>query len=85
MKKTSEITNANLRDSTLAYCSGFAAAAAANPATLRTLAMPPALTVRADYGVTIRTGAAQEATRLRDYLLSDAAQAVFERYGFVGM
>ncbi len=72
-------------DAFLAYCSGFAATAAANPTTLRTLAMPPALTVRADYGVTIGTGAAQEAMRLRDYLLSDAAQAVFERYGFARM
>jgi ABC-type molybdate transport system substrate-binding protein len=69
-------------DAFLAYCSGFVAAVAAAPMELRSLPMPASLAVRADYGMTVRTGASADALRLRDFILSDGGQAILAAYGF---
>ncbi len=44
--------------------------------------LPDALTVGADYGLTILNGARPEATRLAMYILSPAGQAILARHGF---
>jgi molybdate transport system substrate-binding protein len=69
-------------DAFLSYCSGFAAAVTAHPDALRSLPMPPALGVRADYGLAVSAGASADAARLRDFILSERGQAILTAYGF---
>ena len=76
------LLTADRGDALLAYCSGFVGSVTAIPAELRVLPMPPALAIRADYGVTLRAGASLAAQRFVDFVLSDAGQAVFVRNGF---
>jgi ABC-type molybdate transport system substrate-binding protein len=72
----------DLGDAFLAYTANFVAPVAAHPAELRSMPMPPELAVRADFGLTVRTGAPAEAEGFRAYLFSSAGQAHFERNGF---
>jgi molybdate transport system substrate-binding protein len=69
-------------DAFLAYCSGFVASVAASSGKLRSVEMPPALSVRADYGLTLAPGASPHAVQLRDFLLSTQGQTILETYGF---
>jgi molybdate transport system substrate-binding protein len=75
------LLTANCGDALLAYCSGMIATTASHPQ-VRSLEMPPALAVRADYGLTLRTGAPAPAGTLRDFILSNDGQAILARYGF---
>jgi molybdenum ABC transporter molybdate-binding protein len=50
--------------------------------TAQIIDLPDALTVGADYGLTILNGARPEATRLAMYILSPAGQAILARHGF---
>ena len=72
----------NQADASLLYCASLVALTAAYPAQLRSLALPPELAVQADFGLTLRNGAPAEAARFRDFLRSDAGQAIFVKYGF---
>jgi ABC-type molybdate transport system substrate-binding protein len=76
------LLTADRGDALLAYCSGFVATVAANPTALRSLPMPPELAVRADYGLTLRVAPAPDAVRFRDFIMSDAGQAILAKYGF---
>jgi ABC-type molybdate transport system substrate-binding protein len=48
----------------------------------RLIALPEALAVGADYGLTTMTGAPAEARRLAEFVVSPLAQAIFARHGF---
>ena len=63
------------------YCTNATAARTEQPA-LRSVAIPAAINVNADYGVAPIHGAGGTAQRFIDYLLSPPAQAVFARAGF---
>jgi ABC-type molybdate transport system substrate-binding protein len=76
------LLTADLGDAFLAYGSNFVAPVAAHPGDLRVLPLPPELAVRADFGLALRNGAPPAALRFRDYLVSAAGQAHFERNGF---
>ncbi len=67
-------------DLVLTYCTNAVAAKAESPR-LVVVAIPPTLEVRAQYGMTTRSGDAA-ATRFATYLLSPGAQGVFSRLGF---
>jgi molybdate transport system substrate-binding protein len=64
----------------ITYCTNAALARAEQPA-LRSVPIPPAINVGADYGVAPIGGAAP-AQRFIDYLLSPPAQAILARSGF---
>ena len=76
------LLTANRGDAFLAYCSGFGTATTAHPAELQSLEMPPALAVRADYGLTLLSGAPEAAQRFRSFILSDQGQGTLMKYGF---
>ncbi len=65
----------------LTYCTNAVAAQREVPR-LKIVAVPPALQVGADYGLTVRRGAHPAAQAFADALLAPAAQAVFARHGF---
>ncbi len=66
----------------LAYCTGGAAVAAELPGTT-TIALPPALAVEANYGLTILKSANQEqAAQFALFILSPAGQKILAEHGF---
>lgn len=65
----------------LNYCTNAVAAQRELPR-LKVVAVPAALQVGAEYGLTVRRGAYPAAQAFADTLLSPPAQAVFARYGF---
>ena len=65
----------------LTYCTNAVVAQRELPR-LKIVAIPPALQVGADYGLTVRRGAHPAAQAFADALLSPGAQAVFARHGF---
>jgi ABC-type molybdate transport system substrate-binding protein len=65
----------------LTYCTN-AVLAQAEVKTAQIVALPDALAVGADYGLTIVNGARPEAARLAMYILSPAGQAILARHGF---
>jgi molybdenum ABC transporter molybdate-binding protein len=76
------LVTSNQADASVLYCASLIALTAANPSQLRSLSMPPELAVRADFGLTVRVGAPPQAEAFRDFLASDAGQAIFVKYGF---
>jgi ABC-type molybdate transport system substrate-binding protein len=79
------LLTANRGDAFLGWCTAAAISAASNPAALRSLPLPPDITVDANYGITLRNAAPVEAAVLRGYIVSPAGQAILERYGFAGV
>ena len=65
----------------LTYCTNAVQAVREVPAA-RIVAVPDALAVGADYGLTTLNNAATGAQRLAVFILSPAAQAILERHGF---
>lgn len=65
----------------LTYCTNAVLAQAEAPE-LGIVDVPPALSVGADYGLTVMRGAPEAAWRLALYILSPQGQAVLGRYGF---
>jgi molybdate transport system substrate-binding protein len=65
----------------LTYCTNAVAAQREVPR-LKIVAVPSALQVGADYGLSVRRGAHPAAQAFADALLAPAAQAVFARHGF---
>ncbi len=65
----------------LTYCTN-AVLAQREVANLQIVAVPPELSVGADYGLIVLEGAPPEAWRLALYILSPAGQSVLARYGF---
>lgn len=65
----------------LTYCTNAVAAQREVPR-LKIVAVPVALQVGADYGLSVRRGAHPAAQAFADALLAPAAQAVFARHGF---
>lgn len=65
----------------LTYCTNAVAAQREVPR-LKIVAVPAALQVGADYGLTVRRGAHPAAQAFADALLAPSAQAVFARHGF---
>lgn len=65
----------------LTYCTNATLARAEQPG-LRTVAVPAAINVSADYGVVPLRGAPPQAQRFIDFLLGPDAQAIFARSGF---
>ncbi|WP_367184586.1 molybdate ABC transporter substrate-binding protein [Tepidimonas sp.] len=68
----------------LTYCTNALQARKEVPA-LRIVAVPDALAVAADYGLTVLRGAPEAAWDLAMYILSPYGQAVLERYGFIAV
>ena len=68
-------------DIVLTYCTNAMQAVREVPGA-RLIALPEALEVGADYGLTTMTGAPTEARRLADFVVSPPAQAIFARHGF---
>ena len=65
----------------LTYCTNAAAARAENPS-LQVVALPKALSVGADYGMTVLTGAPAAARTLADFILSPQGQKILANHGF---
>jgi molybdate transport system substrate-binding protein len=65
----------------LAYCTAAAEARKQYPGQ-QIVALPPALAVGADYGLTVIKGAPDAAEQFAEYILSPAGQAVLTDYGF---
>lgn len=65
----------------LSYCTNAVAAQRELPR-LQVIAVPPALQVGADYGLSVRRGAPAAAQAFADALLAPPAQAVLARHGF---
>jgi molybdate transport system substrate-binding protein len=65
----------------LTYCTNAVAALRDVPR-MRSIAVPPELQVSADYGLTVREGAAEEASGFAQFLRSPPAQVVLQRLGF---
>jgi ABC-type molybdate transport system substrate-binding protein len=65
----------------LTYCTN-AVLAQAEVKAVQIVALPDALAVGADYGLTIVNGARPEAVRLAMYILSPPGQAILARHGF---
>lgn len=65
----------------LTYCTNATVARAEQPS-LRSVVLPAAINVSADYGVAPIQGAAPPAQRFIEYLLSPPAQAILARSGF---
>jgi len=68
----------------LTYCSGAKETLGALPAA-RIVALPPALAMGADYGLTVVNGARPEAARLALYVLSPAGQRILSDFGFTAV
>jgi molybdate transport system substrate-binding protein len=65
----------------LAYCTAARDAQKENPG-LQMIALPDALAVSADYGLTVMTGASTGAYRLALFILSSEGQRILASYGF---
>lgn len=65
----------------LTYCTNAMAAQKQYPGQ-QTVALPEALAVGADYGLTVITGAGPAAHSFADYIASAEAQTILARYGF---
>jgi ABC-type molybdate transport system substrate-binding protein len=65
----------------LAYCTNAGPIAQEEP-TLKQVALPPALVVGAEYGLTLVNGASPNAGRLAMFIASPAGQAILRRHGF---
>jgi molybdate transport system substrate-binding protein len=78
------LLTSNQGDALLTWCTTNAVTAAANPMKLDLKEMPAAISVTANYGLTLRTGAPPAAAALRDFILSPASQKILEQYGFTG-
>ncbi len=65
----------------LAYCTAAAEAKAEIPG-ITVVALPPSLSVGAEYGIVMMRGARGEAARFAMFVLSPDGQAVLERHGF---
>jgi ABC-type molybdate transport system substrate-binding protein len=76
------LVTADRGDELLAYCSGSISSAAVSKGKLKSIEMPQALALRADYGMSLRPNAPPEALRLRDFIMTPASQTIFEKYGF---
>ena len=66
----------------LAYCTNAGPIAREQPG-IRMVALPDALAVGADYGLTVVNGASPAAYRLALFVLSPAGQRILARHGFV--
>jgi ABC-type molybdate transport system substrate-binding protein len=66
----------------LTYCTNAVAAVAEQPQ-LRSIALPDAINVSADYGLTVRNGAPAQAESFAAFVLSTAGQAILSRHGFL--
>lgn len=65
----------------LAYCTNAAPIAKEQPG-LKLVRLPPALSVGADYGLTVTTGASPQAWRFAMFVLAQDGQAILARHGF---
>jgi ABC-type molybdate transport system substrate-binding protein len=65
----------------LTYCTNASAAVSENPAQ-QIVALPDALAVGADYGLTVMTTAPAEAWRFAFFILSNDGQQILARHGF---
>jgi ABC-type molybdate transport system substrate-binding protein len=65
----------------LTYCTNAMSAQREVPS-LKVVAVPAALSVGAAYGLTVRKDAPQAAQQFARHLLTEPAQAVFQRFGF---
>ncbi|MGC2199549.1 MAG: substrate-binding domain-containing protein [Stellaceae bacterium] len=65
----------------LTYCTGARAAQKESP-WHQMIALPDALAVGADYGLTVITGAPRSAYRFALFILSPEGQQILDRYGF---
>ena len=65
----------------LTYCTNARLAEKDTPG-LKIVAVPEALAVGAEYGLTVLNGASEQAWKLAFYILSPAGQKVLESYGF---
>jgi molybdate transport system substrate-binding protein len=68
-------------DMFLAYCTAAAAAAEENPGQ-QIVALPDALGVGADYGLTVMNGASPAAYRFALFILSTEGQGLLAKHGF---
>jgi len=65
----------------LGYCTGATEAKHEVPA-LQIVAVPPALAVGADYGLTVLKNARTDAAQFADFILSQEGKAILVRHGF---
>ena len=65
----------------LTYCTNAVLAMRESPA-LRMVQLPDALSVGADYGLTVATASRAEAGQFADFVLSRTGQAILARHGF---
>jgi molybdate transport system substrate-binding protein len=65
----------------LCYCTAASAAQAENPGQ-QIVALPEALAIGADYGLTVMNGAPSAAHHFALFVLSDAGQRILARHGF---
>lgn len=65
----------------LTYCTSSVLAVKEYPS-LKSVALPPALAVGAEYGLTVMKRAGQRAEAFASFLLSREGQAIFARHGF---
>lgn len=65
----------------LAYCTNAAPIAREQPG-LKLVRLPSALSVGADYGLTVTTGASPQAWRFAMFVLAQDGQAILARHGF---
>ena len=68
-------------DIVLSYCTNAMQAVREVPGA-RMVAIPEALAVGADYGLTIVTGASAGARQFAEFVMSPPSQAIFAKYGF---
>jgi ABC-type molybdate transport system substrate-binding protein len=76
-----EIVSGGKADIFLTYCTN-AIEARTQAAALQIVAVPDALAVGADYGLTVISGSRPEAARFAAFVLSGAAQGILEQAGF---
>ncbi|MBV9555759.1 MAG: molybdate ABC transporter substrate-binding protein [Pseudolabrys sp.] len=65
----------------LTYCTNAAAARAENPA-LQVVTLPARLSVGADYGLTVLSGAPDAARAFAEFILSPSGQTILKAHGF---
>jgi ABC-type molybdate transport system substrate-binding protein len=76
-----ELVRTGQADIFLTYCTN-ALQAQAEVANLQIVAIPEALAVGADYGLTVVAGARPEAARFAEFVLSGTGQGILQRAGF---